>query len=58
VLSLLGAVPAGSAPPPTSPAEPLRFSRLSTEDGLSDTHVWSIVQDRQGFMWFGTDLGA
>jgi ligand-binding sensor domain-containing protein len=35
----------------------LRFSRLSTADGLSHTRATSIVQDRQGFMWFGTAHG-
>lgn len=31
-----------------------RFSRLSTEDGLSQTTITSIAQDTTGFMWFGT----
>jgi len=35
----------------------LRFSRLSTAQGLSQTRVAQIVQDNQGFMWFGTEYG-
>jgi serine phosphatase RsbU (regulator of sigma subunit)/ligand-binding sensor domain-containing protein len=32
----------------------LKFERLSLEQGLSQSVVTCIVQDRQGFMWFGT----
>jgi ligand-binding sensor domain-containing protein len=35
----------------------IRFTRLSTEDGLSQTIVWRIVQDDQGFLWFGSQYG-
>jgi len=35
----------------------LRFARLSTDEGLSQTKVAQIVQDDQGFMWFGTQFG-
>src|SRR5215469_5842691 len=35
----------------------IRFTRLSTQDGLSQSRVEHIVQDDQGFMWFGTDDG-
>jgi PAS domain S-box-containing protein len=35
----------------------IRFTRLSTEDGLSQSMVWQIVQDDQGFMWFGSQYG-
>src|SRR5260370_29129367 len=35
----------------------LRFARLSTDEGLSQTKVTHIVQDDQGFMWFGTQYG-
>ncbi|HTE32771.1 MAG TPA: two-component regulator propeller domain-containing protein, partial [Chryseolinea sp.] len=30
------------------------FQRYSTVDGLSQNQVLSILQDRQGFIWFGT----
>ena len=35
----------------------IRFSRLSTAQGLSQTRVAQIVQDDKGFMWFGTQYG-
>ncbi len=37
---------------------PLAFTRLTSEEGLSQDRVWSIVRDHQGFMWFGTGLGG
>lgn len=35
----------------------IRFETLSIEDGLSQGTVRAIVQDSDGFMWFGTDDG-
>ena len=35
----------------------LRFTRLSTADGLSLTWVEHIVADDRGFLWFGTGYG-
>jgi signal transduction histidine kinase/ligand-binding sensor domain-containing protein/serine phosphatase RsbU (regulator of sigma subunit) len=35
----------------------IRFDRLSIEDGLSQSTIFVILQDRQGFMWFGTQDG-
>ena len=40
-----------------SPPRDLRFRRLTTNDGLSQDNVVAIVQDRRGFMWFGTAEG-
>ncbi len=37
--------------------ERLRFERLSVEQGLSQSDVFSILQDSQGFLWFGTEDG-
>lgn len=34
-----------------------RFDRITTAQGLSHNDVWTIYQDRQGFMWFGTQRG-
>ena len=42
---------------PLVDAEGIRFTRLSTDEGLSQTKVSQIVQDDQGFMWFGTQYG-
>lgn len=34
--------------------QPVKFEHLNPEHGLSNGTVVSILQDRQGFMWFGT----
>jgi len=39
-------------PPPN-----LRFERIGIEDGLSHSAVWHILQDSEGYMWFGTQDG-
>ena len=36
----------------------LRFERLTIEDGLPNPSVLDIIQDQQGFMWFGTLSGV
>lgn len=38
-------------------ATALRFTHLTTKDGLSQSGVTEILQDRRGFMWFGTRDG-
>ena len=35
----------------------MRFEELSIDDGLSQTIVYSIEQDNEGFMWFATEDG-
>jgi ligand-binding sensor domain-containing protein len=35
----------------------LRFTHLTTSDGLSQGYVTAILQDRRGFMWFATRDG-
>jgi ligand-binding sensor domain-containing protein/signal transduction histidine kinase len=42
---------------PVVDGEGIRFKRLSTDEGLSQTKVSYIVQDDQGFMWFATQYG-
>ena len=34
-----------------------RIDKITVEDGLSNNTVRSIIQDNQGFMWFGTESG-
>ncbi|RLD82339.1 MAG: hypothetical protein DRJ10_05160, partial [Bacteroidetes bacterium] len=34
-----------------------RIDKVSIDDGLSNNSVHSIIQDHQGFMWFGTESG-
>jgi len=43
--------------PPFAPPSPLRFERLSLEDGLSQNSVLTLLQDSQGFIWIGTQDG-
>src|SRR5215469_12623833 len=35
----------------------LKFAHLTTNDGLSQSNVTAILQDRRGFMWFATRDG-
>src|SRR5262245_26225073 len=47
----------GGPGPSAADTRPIRFQRLSLDEGLSQTTVLSILQDRQGFMWFATEDG-
>src|SRR5438105_15163526 len=38
-------------------SEPTRFTRISIEQGLSQSTVQVILQDKSGFIWLGTDEG-
>src|SRR5580704_2159338 len=42
---------------PIVDGEDMRFARLSTSTGLLQTKIAQIVQDDQGFLWFGTQYG-
>ncbi len=35
----------------------INFKTISLDEGLSDKNVYSILQDRKGFIWFGTKNG-
>jgi hypothetical protein len=61
-VATLGEVPQARVDPrtitlPVVDGKGIHFTRLSTEDGLSQTRVPQIVQDDQGFMWFGSEYG-
>ncbi|MDI7922383.1 sensor histidine kinase [Ferirhizobium litorale] len=43
---------------PVSDADDIRFRRLSLSHGLSQTRVSHIVQDNDGYLWFGTQHGV
>jgi len=47
------AMPPGGPPPSAA----IHFEHLAIEQGLSQSTVAAIIQDRFGFMWFGTDDG-
>src|SRR5215813_8576644 len=50
-------VPSGSAQAKPSLRQDATFTHITIEQGLSDQRVQAIVQDRTGFMWFGTNNG-
>jgi signal transduction histidine kinase/streptogramin lyase/DNA-binding NarL/FixJ family response regulator len=56
-LSATPAWAAGPPPPPLSNPSSLRFRHLNNDNGLPGNSVGPIVQDRRGFMWFGTNDG-
>jgi signal transduction histidine kinase/ligand-binding sensor domain-containing protein/DNA-binding response OmpR family regulator len=35
----------------------VNFKHYTTEDGLSQSYIFCMLQDRHGFMWFGTEDG-
>ncbi|MCF0057098.1 hybrid sensor histidine kinase/response regulator [Dyadobacter sp. CY356] len=35
----------------------LKFRRLTTNQGLSQSHISTILKDKRGFMWFGSEDG-
>ena len=37
--------------------ENIKFDQIAIEQGLSQNSVFSIIQDRKGFLWFGTEDG-
>lgn len=37
--------------------EKIRFERISSEQGLSQNTVFTICQDKKGFLWLGTEEG-
>lgn len=34
------------------------FEHFTVKDGLPSNHIYNCLQDRQGFMWIGTDAGV
>ncbi|MFC4212473.1 two-component regulator propeller domain-containing protein [Pedobacter lithocola] len=41
----------------SSAAQPYYFKHYRVEDGLGNNTVFSLLQDRRGFMWFGSKEG-
>jgi diguanylate cyclase (GGDEF)-like protein len=50
-------VSAWSAPVEATPTRPIRFDRLSLEEGLSQSTVMDVLQDRRGYIWLATEDG-
>jgi signal transduction histidine kinase/DNA-binding response OmpR family regulator/streptogramin lyase len=58
VLTLLTICLVSLSPPAAAQEERnTRFERISLEEGLSQAFVNCTLQDREGFMWFGTQEG-
>ena len=55
VLILLWAL--GGPTPVSAQGSLLKFDHLTVDQGLSHNNVYAIVQDRRGFLWFGTEDG-
>ncbi|HET7843424.1 MAG TPA: two-component regulator propeller domain-containing protein [Xanthomonadales bacterium] len=47
----------GSLAAPMAGAAAMRFDAFASEQGLSENTVRAIAQDRQGFLWVGTEDG-
>ena len=52
--SVLSLIIAGGAVRVQAADRNIRFERISSEQGLSQSSVLCMLQDRRGFMWFGT----
>src|SRR4029453_3436857 len=54
-----GAIAAATVDRPASamPTRPIRFTRLSLEQGLSQSTVLCVFQDSRGYIWLGTEDG-
>ena len=50
-------IPATSADAGENGSHPMRFERLTLDQGLSQSNILSILQDSEGYMWFGTENG-
>jgi diguanylate cyclase (GGDEF)-like protein len=57
VLVLLALGLSLAAPVTAAPARPIRFDRLSLEQGLSQSTVMRVLQDRRGYIWLATEDG-
>ncbi len=43
--------------PASAAIDDIKFSRLDSRDGLSNSQLLCIMRDSKGFMWFGTPYG-
>ncbi len=50
-------LPAEPVSPYSQPPRNIRFSQIGPQEGLSQSVIHAILQDSQGFMWFGTEDG-
>jgi len=58
ILASLAVAALGAAVPATAASvRPIRFDHLSLEQGLSQSSVMDILQDRRGYIWLATEDG-
>jgi ligand-binding sensor domain-containing protein len=57
VAATLALALAGLQARPVAAAQAMWFENLSLDQGLSQSTVFTIFQDSEGFMWFGTENG-
>ncbi|MEM8548858.1 MAG: two-component regulator propeller domain-containing protein, partial [Pseudomonadota bacterium] len=55
--ALLGLATVASADTEISAEQPMLFSHISVDQGLSQSNVLAILQDSDGLMWFATEDG-
>jgi len=41
----------------TSPNKHFLFKNYTTHNGLIDNQIWALAQDKNGYLWIGSDLG-
>jgi len=41
----------------TSPNKHFLFKNYTTQNGLIDNHIWALAQDKNGYLWIGSDFG-
>ena len=51
------ATPTATVTPVLAAAVPMHFARLGGDTGLSQGGIMAVLQDRQGFLWLGTEDG-
>ena len=55
---LMAVLMAGCAERATAQPRVTRFEHFSTEEGLSQSSILCMLQDRQGYLWMGTQNGV
>lgn len=57
VMLLLVSVQVWSYPSVQVNTDNINFERLQVEDGLPSSTIYMTIQDRKGYIWFGTEAG-
>ena len=57
IILLAGGLSAGAQTPAAVIGNALRFQHITTANGLSDNSVTCLFEDREGYIWIGTEHG-